>query len=88
MSGGTKVTSNWADEIEDDEEHVTHHPLPAPQEVLVKDGERRVSELVIDPESGKKKKIIRTFRLEKKLGEGSFNFKVIRLRHDTCQCSG
>jgi len=64
MTGSTKFTSNWADEIEDEDETV----ISAPQEILVKDGERLVSELVIDPETGKKKKIIRTFRLEKKLG--------------------
>jgi len=54
------MTSRWADEIDDeDEQHI-------PQEIQLKDGERMVAEITTDPETGKKKKIIRTFKLEKK----------------------
>ncbi len=66
MSGVTKFTSNWADEIDDEDEIIS-----APQEVVVKGGERMVSEIVVDPDTGAKKKITRTFRLEKKLGMSS-----------------
>ena len=61
----SKFTSNWAAEMEDEDEHISS----SPQEVVVKDGERMVSEIVVDPDTGKKKKIIRTFKLEKKLGK-------------------
>lgn len=57
------MTSRWADEIDDeDEQHI-------PQEIQLKDGERMVAEITTDPDTGKKKKIIRTFKLEKKFGE-------------------
>ncbi len=62
-------TSNWADEIEDEDDDI----ISAPQEVIVKDGERMVSEIIVDPDSGKKKKIIKTFKLEKKLGQWKWN---------------
>jgi len=58
-------TSRWADELDDDDDVVG---LPAaPAEIALKDGERLVAEIVVDPDSGKKKKITRTFKLEKKL---------------------
>jgi translation initiation factor 3 subunit G len=54
------MTSRWADEIdEEDEQH-------APQDIVLKDGERMVAEITTDPDTGKKKKITRTFKLEKK----------------------
>ena len=57
------MTSRWADEIdEEDEQHI-------PQDIVLKDGERMVAEITTDPESGKKKKITRTFKLEKKFGK-------------------
>jgi len=56
------MTSRWADEIEDEDDQI----IAPPQEILVKDGERMVTEIVVDPDTGKKKKIIRTFKLEKK----------------------
>jgi len=58
----TEMTSRWADEIEDEDDQI----IAPPQEVQVKDGERMVTEIVVDPDTGKKKKIIRTFKLEKK----------------------
>jgi len=57
------MTSRWADEIDDEDDQ---YISAAPQEVLVKDGERMVTEVVVDPDTGRKKKIIRTFKLEKK----------------------
>jgi len=57
-------TSRWADEI-DDEDDIVSTPV-AHAEIVLKEGERMVSEFVVDPETGKKKKITRTFKLEKK----------------------
>jgi len=64
MTEDTKLTSTsrWADEIEDDEEPT----ITLTAEPISKDGERQVVEIVVDPDTGRKKKIIRTFRLEKK----------------------
>ena len=59
--------SRWADEV-DDEEYGEGLSIPTQQEVIVKDGERKVAEIKVDPDTGKKIKIVRTFRLEKKLG--------------------
>lgn len=56
----------WADEVDDDD-YGTDLSIPAQQEVVLKDGERIVAEIKVDPESGKKSKVVRTFRLEKKL---------------------
>jgi len=54
------MTSRWADEIdEEDEQHI-------PQDIVLKDGERMVADIITDPDTGKKKKITRTFKLEKK----------------------
>jgi len=54
------MTSRWADELdEEDEQHI-------PQDIVLKDGERMVAEITTDPDTGKKKKITRTFKLEKK----------------------
>lgn len=69
---GLKSSSRWADEIDDDE----FTPTTATVEVkekkqpigVPKEDERIVTEIKIDPDSGKKSKIFRTFRLEKQLG--------------------
>jgi len=66
MADDLKLTSRWADEIDDEDDQFV---APPPQEVLVKDGERMVTEIVVDPDTGKKKRIIRTFKLEKKFGK-------------------
>nr|QBH74187.1 eukaryotic translation initiation factor 3 subunit G [Isotomurus palustris] len=61
-------SSRWADEIED-EDYVPATPT-AVQEVnkhIPKDDERIVTEIKVDPDSGKKMQIFRTFRLEKQL---------------------
>jgi len=56
----------WADEIDDEDDFGNDISIPS-QEVTTKDGERSVSEIKVDPDTGKKTKIIRTFKLEKKL---------------------
>jgi len=64
------MTSRWADEIEDDDYTPTTPTVV--QEVnkhIPKDDERIVTEIKIDPDSGKKMQIFRTFRLEKQLGK-------------------
>jgi len=59
-------TSRWADEVDDDDYGIDSS-VPARQEVQLKEGERMVAEIKTDPDTGKKSKILRTFRLEKKL---------------------
>ncbi|CAL8069978.1 unnamed protein product [Orchesella dallaii] len=65
--------SRWADEIDDDD-FIDDQPvakenlIPGKQDFLrPKEGERIVTEVKTDPESGKRYQIHRTFRLEKKL---------------------
>lgn len=70
--------ARWADEIEDDDFAPTISE-PKVKETKVappkpRDGERIVIEIKVDPESGKKTKIFKTFRLEKQLGRFQ-NFK-------------
>jgi len=62
-------SSRWADEIEDDDYVPTISESAKEKEtkLIPKDGERIVTEIKIDPDSGKKTKIFRTFRLEKQL---------------------
>lgn len=68
--------SRWADEIDDEDFDI--EPGTGGQKDIVpgkadflrpKEGERIVTEVKIDQETGKKCQIHRTFRLEKKLGE-------------------
>lgn len=61
----TKMSTRWADEIDEDE--YGSDVVPEKQEVVTKGGERIVSEFKTDAETGKKIKITRTFKLEKKL---------------------
>jgi translation initiation factor 3 subunit G len=65
MAETSQMSSRWADEIDDDE-YGTDISVQPSQEVTVKDGERIVAEIKVDPDTGKKTKIIRTFKLEKK----------------------
>jgi len=60
----TNTVSRWADEIEDDEDEVL---IPAKKEIVTKAGERIVSEIRNDPDTGKKIKVTRTFKQEKKM---------------------
>ncbi|CAG7729589.1 unnamed protein product [Allacma fusca] len=64
MGETNQMSSRWADEIDDDEYGT--EIAPTSQEVTIKDGERIVAEIKVDPDTGKKTKIIRTFKLEKK----------------------
>lgn len=83
MSDGKTLTSRWADEIDDDDFIVvpTTHEKEKPRKdraqkdrfqepPVSKDGERikTVAEIITDPDTGKKSKITRTFRIERKLG--------------------
>jgi len=57
------MSSRWADEIEDEDEDL----VPEKQEVVTKGGDRIVTEFRNDAETGKKIKVTRTFKLEKKM---------------------
>jgi len=61
------MTSRWADEVDDEDYGGDMVVIPTQQEVTTRDGERIVAEIRVDPETGKKTKISRTFKLEKKL---------------------
>jgi len=71
----TAMQSRWADEIDDDDFGFENEAPASKQEVKggkpdflrPREGERIVTELKADPETGKKYQIHRTFRLEKKL---------------------
>lgn len=56
--------TTWAEEIEEDD--LLPDYSSTPQEITTKDGERVVSEIKTDPDTGKKVKVMRTYRLEKK----------------------
>jgi len=58
------TVSRWADEIEDDEDEDL---IPEKKEIVTKGGERIVSEIRHDPDTGKKIKVTRTFKQEKKM---------------------
>jgi len=58
------MSSRWADEIEDDEFGGDYSES---KDAVTKEGERMATEYRTDPDTGKKTKIIRTFKLEKKL---------------------
>lgn len=70
-----KSSSRWADEIDEDEFVPTttvevkekKQPLGVPKE-----DERIVTEIKTDPDTGKKVKVYRTFRLEKQLGKNHY----------------
>jgi len=54
----------WADQIDDEDEDIE---LPPHSEVITKDGDRVVTEVRVDPDTGKRTKLIRTFKNEKRL---------------------
>jgi len=59
--------SRWADEIDDEDYETTTTAVPAREEVSAKDGEKVVVEIRVDPDTGKKQKVLKTLRTEKKL---------------------
>lgn len=68
--------SRWADEIDDedfiDNDTPSYSSTAATQKdnfLRPKEGERIVTEVKIEPDTGKKVQVHRTFRLEKKFGE-------------------
>ena len=58
---------SWADQIDEDEYGL--EPIPPPAQEVTKDGDRIVTEIRVDPDTGKKVKVIRTYRKEKKFGK-------------------
>jgi len=65
-----KSSSRWADEIDEDDFSTPSVPEVKEKKQplgIPKEDEKIVTEIKIDPESGKKTKIYRTFRLEKQL---------------------
>lgn len=69
-----KSSSRWADEIDEDEFGPATTTVEVKKEKkqplgIPKENERIDTVIKIDPESGKKSKIYRTFLLEKQLGK-------------------
>jgi len=66
MADTQVMGSRWADEIDDED-----YEIPTSQQPVVhhaaKEGERVVTEIRVDPDTGKKQKVLRTFKIEKKL---------------------